>query len=312
MKMQQFQTPILFITYNRLETVKKTFVNIKKIKPQKLYLASDGPKADNADDARRVYEVREWLEQAIDWQCEVYKRYSDYNQGCKYGPANAIDWVFEKEEWAIILEDDIVVEDDFFYFCQDMLRYYATDTRIMTISGYKKVWDFPIDDDYFFSFFSPIWGWATWRRAWQYFDIEMKNWPQCKQENVLAKIFRYGAISALTDEFDRTFNGELDAWDYPWLLTRLSRGGLGIVPKVNLIKNIGFDKATATHTIGKPPEFQQGTLTFPLKYVDHVTRNLEYDKAYEKKFYKKKPIRDFLRPFIPKPVLQYWYKMRGL
>lgn len=306
------ETPVLFITYNRLETVKQSFACIKKAHPRKLYLASDGPKKDKPEDERKIKEVRAWIEQEVDWQCELHQRYSTGNQGCQHGPANAISWIFESEEQAIIIEDDIVADFSFFLYCQEMLERYKYDTRVMTVSGYKKVWDFPIKGDYFFSYFSPIWGWATWRRAWKYFDLTMRRWPYYKEQGLMQHMFWAGAVPSLTEEFDRTFEGKLDAWDYPWLFARLSNSGLGIVPRVNLITNVGFDSESATHTYGKAPEFHMGSLDFPLNYEGNVIRNWKYDREYERRFFKKKTFKRFIRKWIPRRILNGWYQMRGV
>lgn len=303
-------TPVLLITYNRLDAVKRTFEQIRQVKPRKLYLASDGPKTDKAGDVQKVSDVREWIGQAVDWPCEVKKRFSKENQGCKIGMSSAINWVFEFEEKAIILEDDIVAAPSFFGYCQEMLERYQSDERIMIISGYKKVWDFPVAEDYFFSYFSPIWGWATWRRAWKYFDLEMTDWPQYKREKLLSQIFSGGAIPRLTDEFDKTYKGDLNSWAYPWLLTRLSKRGLGIVPGKNLIENVGYGE-DATHWDGEAPDFHKGNLIFPLKHPEKIIRNLAYDREYEKRFFKKDPIRRFLRRIVPDSILNCWYRFRG-
>lgn len=304
-------TPVLLVTYNRLDTVKRSFEQIRQARPKKLYLASDGPKTDKEGDKENVFAVREWMEQAVDWPCEVKKRFSKENQGCKKGVSSAINWIFESEEKAIILEDDIVADISFFEYCQQMLELYQDDDRIMTISGFKKVWDFPVEEDYFFSYFSPIWGWATWKRSWKYFDLEMSNWPKNKQDKLLSKVFNAGAIPVLTDEFDKTYNGELNSWAYPWLLTRLSIGGLGVVPGKNLIENIGYGE-DATHWGGEAPDFHKESLSFPLKHPKEIIRNLAYDREYERLFFRKTPIRRFLRKTIPKQIMKRWYKLRGV
>lgn len=306
----KLNTPVLLITYNRLDLVKQVFEKIREVKPIKLYVASDGPKKEKTNDWEKVHSVRNWIESQIDWECQFFKHFSEENKGCQMGPVAAIDWIFQFEEEAIILEDDIIPDKTFFYFCEEMLRYYKDDKRVMTISGYKKISDFHIQGDYFFSYFSPIWGWATWKRAWDLFDVTMDKWPQKRQERFLNNIFGKDASICLGKEFDKTYGKQLDAWDYPWLFSRLLNSGLGIVPKVNLIRNIGFDSEEATHTKGKALVFEVDSLKFPLKIEHNVVRNWAYDQSYEKLFFKAHPVKDIIRPYIPKRVLRIWYKYR--
>lgn len=305
------QTPILFILYNRMDTAREVFSRIRKVKPQKLYIACDGPQKDKEDDKEKVESVRKWVIDAVDWECQVKTRFSEENQGCKYGPANAISWVFENEEEAIILEDDIAADESFFWFCQDMLQKYKTDTRIMIVSGQKGVWDFPIEGDYFFSSTILTWGWATWKRAWAFFDSEIEKWPYYKKIELLKNVYGKDAAISLSDNLDAVYAGTLDAWDYAWLLACVSNMGLAIQPACNLIENIGYGEG-ATHTFGKAEEFHISALQFPLKYEECVVRNWNYDCEYARRFLNSRRVRRFIRKFIPRPILKRWYRFRGV
>lgn len=304
-------TPVLLILYNRLSTTQRVFDQIKKVRPRKLYIACDGFKNNKEGDQEKVSAVRQWVLSSIDWECQIETRFAEENQGCKYGPANAISWIFDNEEEAIILEDDIVADESFFWYCQDMLERYKNDTRIMLVSGHKGVWDFPIDEDYFFTAYNPIWGWATWRRAWERFDDKMKQWPHIKKDRTLKYIYGKNAAISLTDNFEATYIGKLDAWDYPWLFSQILNSGLAILPKYNLIENVGYGE-DATHSEGKAPDFHVRPLELPLKPVENIIRNWEYDWAYSKQYLKPRKVRRVLRKFIPKSILRKWYQFRGV
>lgn len=307
--MDPFTTPILFVLYNRLEVAKRTFEQIRKIRPQKLYVACDGYKKEKPGDQEKVESVRRWILGAIDWECQVKTRFAEENQGCKYGPANAISWVLECEAEAIILEDDILADESFFWYCRDMLERYKDDERVMLIGGYKALEDYPIEGDYFFSAFGQIWGWATWRRAWSYYDIDMKKWQFYREKKLLFHVFGNDMATILTENMDWVYQGKLDAWDYPWTFTQVSNSGLTILPKCNLIENIGYG-VDATHTSEQAVDFCRKSLTFPLQMQENVVRNWEYDKAYAKKCMKVKKVRRFIRKFIPKSILKKWYQFR--
>ncbi len=310
--MENLRTPVLLITYKRLDTVQVVFEQIRKVRPEKLYLASDGPKENGTDDEKKVEAVRNWLEAAVDWPCKIHRRYSAENQGCQMGPINAINWALQTEEEIIVIEDDIVADTSFFFFCQEMLDYYRNDERVMMVSGYKRNASYSFDGDYCFSCLSSTWGWATWRRAWRYFDVTMEKWPYYKERGLLKGIFREGAEPRLTDEFDAVYEGRLDAWDYQWDFARYSNSGLGIVAGVNLIRNIGFESEDATHTQGEKIRFQVGKMQIPCKKEENVIRNWEYDMVCEKIYFKKSPFRRFVRKHIPRVVLNAWYKLRGV
>lgn len=305
------QVPVLFILYNRMDAAQQAFAQIRKVRPQKLYIACDGYKKDKEGDKEKVEALRQWVLGAVDWECQMETRFAEENQGCKYGVANAINWVFEKEEEAIILEDDIVADETFFFFCQDMLKRYKDDTRIMIIGGHKAVWDFPIEEDYFFTIFALIWGWATWKRAWNYFDNEMVKWPYYREKKILDDLHGKDHAINLTESFDRTYVKELSSWGYAWYFARIINSGLGILPKVNLIQNVGYGN-DATHTSGKAPDFHRSSLEFPIKPVENVIRNFDYDRAYAKKFLPSRKVRRFIKKFIPKFILKIWYRFRGV
>ena len=167
-------TPVAFIIFNRPDTTALVFAEIAKARPPKLLVVGDGPRAHKAGEAERVTATRAIIEQ-IDWPCEVLTHFSETNLGCKKRVSSGINWVFEQVEEAIILEDDCLPDPSFFRFCQDMLARYRSDERILMISGTNLSHELIYEDDYYFSRYPHIWGWASWRRVWRYYDVEMKD-----------------------------------------------------------------------------------------------------------------------------------------
>ena len=171
----QLNTAVLFLVFNRPETTARVFDAIRKARPPRLYVAADGPRTNRPGEAERVEKVRQ-IATAVDWPCEVNTLFRKDNIGCKRAVSGAITWFFEKEEEGIILEDDTLPSQSFFWFCQELLEIYRDDERIFIISGYNKQDEWNAEKvDYFFSYFGGIWGWASWRRAWKHFDIEMTD-----------------------------------------------------------------------------------------------------------------------------------------
>ncbi len=235
--------PVLFLVFNRPENTLEVFAKIRLAKPSQLFIAADGPRPDNLSDIEKCAAVREIIIQ-VDWDCEVHTLFRDSNLGCKLAVSSAIDWFFEHVEEGIILEDDCVPDLTFFGFCERMLARYRMDPRIMMITGTNYL---PFEetvncsDSYFFSNYYPIWGWATWRRAWEKYDAEMLCWPEFKKNENINWLFSNQQIANYyTNMFDLVVNG-FDTWDIQWWFTCIFQHGLCIVPNRNLISNIGVE-----------------------------------------------------------------------
>ncbi|MCK4664221.1 MAG: hemolysin hemolytic protein [Bacteroidales bacterium] len=280
-----FETPILYIIYNRVEHVKQTFSQIIKTKPKKLFIAADGPDVLKNGDDYKCKVTRELVLSEINWACEVKTLFRERNLGCKIAVSSAIDWFFENVEQGIILEDDILPDKSFFYFCQELLIKYRYDTRIMQINGLNHFNSVDISYSYFFAKFGPCWGWATWRRAWEKNDVNMTKWTEIKKK----KLYHSFCDSEAEQQwrinlFDTIFNNNIDTWDYQWVFTKLIESGLCITPKTNLIKNIGFMN-DATHT-GTLPSYMRNVklnaINFPLVHPEYILRNAKLDMEYFK------------------------------
>ena len=245
--MDNFETPIVFIIFNRPDTTQKVFEEIKKIKSPKLFIIADGPRKNRKDDEQNCEKTRRIINN-IDWECEVLKNYSDVNLGCGRRVSSGLDWVFQHCEEAIILEDDCVPSQAFFRFCQELLIRYKYDTRIMHISGSRfNTERIRNNDSYIFSRHGHIWGWATWKRAWQLNDHDMKLWPQFRDEGWVSDLYdNKEEVKINIRALNECYSGKIDTWDYQWAFTLLSNSGLSIIPKENLIKNIGVGE-DSTH-----------------------------------------------------------------
>lgn len=187
---EPLHTPVLLIIFNRAHTTQQVFDRIRQVKPKKLYVAADGPRPHVGTDAERCAETRRIVEQ-VDWDCEVKTLFQEQNLGCGVAPSRSISWLFEHEEYGIILEDDCIPSRSFFWFCQELLEKYKYDTRVMHISGnnYLDGWRRDSDYSYYFSDKVNSWGWATWRRAWQLYDFHLGSYPELKQKGYLNGIF---------------------------------------------------------------------------------------------------------------------------
>ncbi|RXF69094.1 nucleotide-diphospho-sugar transferase [Arcticibacter tournemirensis] len=242
------KSPVLFIAFNRPDTTLRVFEKIREAKPSKLYFACDGARKNKIEDIELCKETRDII-RYVDWDCELKALYQEKNLGCKYAVSSAITWFFEHEEEGIILEDDCLPSNDFFRFCDIMLDKYRNDTRIRHITGcnlqYGKKWG---PASYYFSNNVHVWGWACWKRVWIDYDVELSKYQQEEVEEQFSKIFNEPLlVESWKDIFQKLKRNEIDTWDYQLGITNFFNNGLGIIPNVNMISNIGF-RADGTHT----------------------------------------------------------------
>jgi hypothetical protein len=265
------KTPVLFIIFNRPETTQKVFDVIKQVKPTQLFVAADGPRKNKQGEMKLCEQTRDIVLKEIDWDCEVKTLFREENLGCGKAVSEAISWFFENVEQGIILEDDCLPSISFFSFCEKMLDRYRDNKKVMMISGSNPATSFPnLDRDYYFSRVYSIWGWATWRRAWNLYDKKMQNWPTYKKNKFLKLLYKNNmVVNYFSTAFDNVFNDQIDTWDYQWTFTCM-KNGLNIIPKYNMISNIGIN---GTHTGAKTDkalfiksfEIKNKTLNDPLE-----------------------------------------------
>jgi hypothetical protein len=239
----QLQTPIALILFKRPDTTAQVFQAIRQAKPPKLFLIADGARSDRPGEAEQCAAARAVVAQ-VDWDCQVFQNFAEVNLGCGTRVSTGLDWVFNQVEDAIILEDDCLPHPSFFQYCETLLHHYRNDTRIMAISGDNT----PLgsrsrrpEDSYYFSIYPRIWGWATWRRAWQLRDMNLKQWGEIEAGNWLEDIFSERQRVQAWQRILQTATQDLGGfWDYQWSFTCWLNHGLSIIPRINLVSNLGF------------------------------------------------------------------------
>jgi hypothetical protein len=244
------ETPIAFFIFRRPDLTTQVFEAIRQAKPQMLLVVADGPR--NESEAILCQQARAVIE-TVDWDCEILRNYVDENLGCRKRVSSGLDWVFAQVEEAIVLEDDCLPHPSFFRYCQELLDYYREDERIWCISG-NNFQDGQCrgDGSYYFSNYSHIWGWASWRRAWQKYDHDLSKWQQFRDSYYLKSILDSPLeIEYWHNTFETLYKlGQPNTWDYPLLCTCWQNSGLTILPNVNLVSNIGF-RGDGTHVTGE-------------------------------------------------------------
>lgn len=263
------RAPVALIIFNRPEETERVFAAIRAARPERLFVIADGPRTETerslTDAARAVIDT-------VDWPGTVEKNYADTNLGCRDRIISGINWVFEHTDRAIILEDDCLPDPTFFPFCDELLERYKDDERVMTVAGtcfFKPRLESKKGESYFATLIPHTTGWATWRRAWELYDPDMKAWPTLRDSKTLAPRFKHPAgyerFERVWDDYYYKRDGVKDSWDGAWVFACISNRAVCLNPSVNLISNIGFNER-ATHSREDHPQANLPTspLTFPL------------------------------------------------
>jgi hypothetical protein len=282
-------TPVLFLVFNRPDTTRMVFEAIRNARPSRLYVAADGPRRNVPSDIDNCETTRTVATQ-VDWPSDLKTLFRTSNLGCKVGVATAIDWFFENEEEGIILEDDVVPVAGFFPYCEELLNRYRLDQRVSLISGHNLAGTQQSPYSYVFSNYQHIWGWASWRRAWADYDMEMKEWPSWRDGGGLNRISARDPPfnSYWRHVFDTTHRGAIDTWDYQWQFANWRLGRLAILPRASLIQNVGF-RSDATHTKEPEPAHLRALgsqeLTFPLVHPPQLAPSPQVEAMIGRTFF---------------------------
>lgn len=306
MKSSLSDIAVLLIFFNRPEHFRQVFEQVKQARPSRLYLSCDGARAGNQSDIDRIDECKKVAED-IDWECEVYQNYMTENHGCGNGPKAGIDFMFQREEYGIILEDDCIPSISFFSFCKELLEKYKNDERVFCITGINAEKETAYcPDSYFFGLSGTNCGWATWKRNWEKMDYSLsfveepyilsllkdKN-KQLSGKKGLKEIQRMIATNCYVK------NGKnISYWDVQWQTVRYLNNQLAIIPKQNMITNIGVGE-DSTHAKGVKANTKAGEtvgkisflfnkryeIKFPLVHPKQMIQNVRYDRRVDRFLY---------------------------
>lgn len=288
-----FESPVSVFFYRRPDHLRQVMTKIREARPTVLFGVSDGPKPGNEEIQKGVEESRRIFREMIDWPCRWELLERETNLGSYLSVSRGLDWVFERVAETIVLEDDTVPDLTFFRFAGELLEKYRDDPKVGAVCGnnYDDPKDWTGEASYRFTRYHHSWGWGTWKRAWQYFDREEKllaEIPRIKKENWMELSRREWAYWERC--LQRTYARKLDAWDYRWTLSLWDKHMCCIIPRVNLVRNIGFD-AKATHTVERDfADLEMHSvcpMKFPLKKPSDPQSNVLCDDLVFQSHYEK-------------------------
>ena len=307
LNISSFKSPVLLITYKRLDTTIRVLDAIRHAKPNKLYLSSNIGRSEKENIL--VNNVRQYIETNVDWPCELVTLYRTEHLSAKDSISGAIDWFFEHEKMGIILEDDCVPSVSFFSFCEQLLVRYQNDMRVWHIGGTCVLNDdvFDNDESYYFSHFNHIWGWASWANRWNKYDANIPLLAKFKSEKRIENLHNDYLLNKFwINNFEAVAESKVDTWDYQWYFTTWINGGISIVPTSNLISNVGFGDG-ATHTSdpnNKLANLPAKNIPLNLVHPNIIMPNVKYERLNARFLFNLTYI-SFCKAFIKKIINKF-------
>lgn len=234
--------PIIVFAYNRPEHLKKTLdaLSCNMLADESiLYIYCDGPKKNTDDDnKRRIEKVRLVARSTVGFK-DIHVIERGWNYGLANNIVDAVTQIVKEFGRVITLEDDVVTSPGFLCYMNDALEYYQEEEKVMHISGYMYPHRRKLPETFFFPVPYPGGGWATWARAWRYYnDDTITVYEQWKDRwndfDVLGGDY-------LSKQLIANYNGTLRTWFVKWHAAMLSRNALTLYPYQSLTNNIGFD-----------------------------------------------------------------------
>jgi hypothetical protein len=211
-------------------------------------VAVDGPRAGHATDGERVRLTREAVTR-IDWTDDVRTLFRGQNVGLERAVPGAVSWALEEAASVIVIEDDVNVGPEFIDFAQTALRKFESRDDVMHVSGYNVVpHDLVSDPD------APVrlsrvpesFAWATWRRAWQFYDPSLEWGTNCSVSDLTAVLGSRWAALRWKQNFSLAHHGRISSWAYRWAASMWQHNGYCLSPNRNLITYRGYQGGTHT------------------------------------------------------------------
>lgn len=294
------EVPVLVIGFNRPDVLRKAIQSLRESRPKNMYFACDGPREERESDKRLVDEVHNVMKNEIDWDCEKHYRFLESNQGCAKAVSSAISWVLEDNEYVVVWEDDIIAPYSFLRFCQDMLYKYKDVEEVYQVSGCNYTpMHFKDNADYTFSIHGHIWGWATWKRAWKHFDLNVNDFDEVianVDSRNINDFYKKRIKDSALNMKNRTPRNIHGSWATVWGYIKVRDLALSIVPRKHLTSNIGIE-GDHTKSQSKQHFLQYDEDFIAVNHPNVIELNEDYD-IYHYQHWLKQP------PYLIKQILR--------
>jgi len=239
------KAPIAVFIYNRPNHTRRALKSLQccfGFSESPLYIFCDGPKTEGDNDVQEARNVAKCL---IGDHAVLIE--SAFNQGLANSIVKGVSRLCREYGKVIVIEDDLLVAPSFLNYMNDALELYEYEESVMQVSGHMfSVPKMAGKQEAFFLPFTTSWGWATWKRAWDSFDLEATGWEQLKTDKKLRFQFNLDNSYDYYSMLEKQMTGRIDSWAIRWYWSVFQHDGLVLYPPLSLIENIGFD-GTGTH-----------------------------------------------------------------
>lgn len=267
--------PIAVFSYNRPHHLKRTLEALSQndlASESVLYIFCDGPKENATEEMKKRIAENVAVAKSQLWAKELYITVRKQNIGLAESITSGVTEVLSKYGRIITIEDDIITSRGFLRFMNDALEVYKNDDKVMHISAYMYPHRGYLPETFFYPVPYPGGGWATWSRAWIYFNNNTQElydyWNGRWKE-----FDRYYGGNYLSKQLRANLDGSLKTWFIKWYAVMLQHRGLSLYPGHSLTNNIGFDEF-ATNC---------GTMTnfdvVPIDYVSVKRKAIKIDRC---------------------------------
>ena len=238
--------PIALFVYKRPEHTRQTLESLMQcpeFADSPLYVFCDGAKKEK--DQEKVMQTREVVRSLVGAKAEIIE--SSTNRGLANSIISGVTKLCDEYERVVVVEDDLVVTPQFLGFLNAALEKYQNEPSVMHVTGYMyPILELKNRTDALFLPFISSWGWGTWRRAWNYLDIQANGWEILKKDKDLRHRFNLDGSYDFFDMLQMQINGEIDSWAIRWYWSIFQRKGYAVYPPISHVSNIGFD-SSGTH-----------------------------------------------------------------
>lgn len=234
-------SPIALFIYKRPEHTRRTLESLMQcpeFADSPLYVFCDGAKKEK--DQEQVMQAREVVRSLVGTKAKIIE--STTNRGLANSIISGVTSLCDQYQRVIVVEDDLVVAPQFLSFLNAALEKYNNEPSVMQISGYiLPVSQFSERNKAIFLPFTTSWGWATWKRAWDCFDIDASDWEILISDNALRSRFNLDGSYNYFNLLVSQMSGEVDSWAVRWYFSVFKQNGYVLYPPLSYVDNAGLD-----------------------------------------------------------------------
>ena len=278
-------SPILLFVYNRPAHVRRCIEALRQnaqAAESELFVYSDAAKDAEAEEA--VRQTRLYIKSITGFK-EVHLTEREKNWGLARNVIDGVTTLVNRFGRVIVLEDDLVVAPYFLQFMNEALTVYQDEPRV----GHIQACDFTQDPslpDTFLIRWTGSWGWATWKRAWQYFNPDGKALLEQLEARKLTRLFDFGGTYPFTRMLRRQIAGKNNSWAIRWNASLFLNDILSLNVGKSLVQNEGFDGSGTNCGGGGLYDSRLWLHPLPVVPISPIVENKEARKAFARYYHR--------------------------